>query len=324
MAVSFGAIGPALGEGRAVAAAMDAIARQPDSAGTVSRTLFVGLAMIETMAIYALVVALLRALRQSIHQSKRRSPMQIDWSTLALQTVNALVLIWLLAHFLFRPVVDAIAARQKAAGQLLADAKAAKAAAESERDKAAAEAARLAEHRSEALKAAEAEAAAAKAALLATAQADADKLRAAAKAEIEAERRTEALAAEDRAGRLAVDIAGKLLDRLPREARVAGFHRWDRDWAWRSSRREPGHRSARMARRSDLTAARAVTPQEVEACRKALADVLGHPVAVEVSVDPALIAGIELEAAHAVVRNSFRADLIRLKSELVHHDTNLS
>lgn len=59
LAVSFGAIGPALAEGRAVAAAMDAIARQPDSSGTVSRTLFVGLAMIETMAIYCLVVALL-------------------------------------------------------------------------------------------------------------------------------------------------------------------------------------------------------------------------------------------------------------------------
>ena len=58
-AVSFGAIGPALGEGRAVAAAMDAIARQPEAAGTVSRTLFVGLAMIETMAIYCLVIALL-------------------------------------------------------------------------------------------------------------------------------------------------------------------------------------------------------------------------------------------------------------------------
>ena len=59
LAVSFGAIGPALAEGRAVAAAMDAIARQPDSAGTLSRTLFVGLAMIETMAIYCLVVALI-------------------------------------------------------------------------------------------------------------------------------------------------------------------------------------------------------------------------------------------------------------------------
>jgi F-type H+-transporting ATPase subunit c len=59
LAVGFGAIGPGLGEGRAVAAAMDAIARQPEAAGTISRTLFVGLAMIETMAIYCLVVALL-------------------------------------------------------------------------------------------------------------------------------------------------------------------------------------------------------------------------------------------------------------------------
>jgi len=59
VAVSFGAIGPALAEGRSVAAAMDAIARQPEAAGSVSRTLFVGLAMIETMAIYCLVVALL-------------------------------------------------------------------------------------------------------------------------------------------------------------------------------------------------------------------------------------------------------------------------
>jgi F-type H+-transporting ATPase subunit c len=59
VAVCFGAIGPALAEGRAVAAAMEAIARQPEAAGALSRTLFVGLAMIETMAIYCLVVALL-------------------------------------------------------------------------------------------------------------------------------------------------------------------------------------------------------------------------------------------------------------------------
>jgi F-type H+-transporting ATPase subunit c len=58
-AVAFGALGPALAEGRAVASAMDAIARQPESAGVLSRTLFVGLAMIETTAIYCLVIALL-------------------------------------------------------------------------------------------------------------------------------------------------------------------------------------------------------------------------------------------------------------------------
>ena len=59
IAVSFGALAPAYSEGRAVAAALEAIARQPEAAGTISRTLFVGLAMIETMAIYCLVIALL-------------------------------------------------------------------------------------------------------------------------------------------------------------------------------------------------------------------------------------------------------------------------
>src|SRR5438105_2261185 len=217
--------------------------------------------------------------------------MQIDWWTLGLQAVNALVLIWLSAHFLFRPVVDAIAARQKAVGQLLADAKAAKAAAESECDKAAAETARLAEQSSEALKAAEAEAATAKWALLAAAQSDADKLRVAANAEIEAERRTEALAAEDRAGRLAVDIAGKLLDRLPREARVAAFID---GIATGLAKLPEGTRASLGADGASvrLTAARAVIPEEVEACRKTLAGVLGHPVLLEVSVEPELIAGL--------------------------------
>ena len=58
IAVCFGAIGPALAEGRASQAAMEAIARQPEAGPTISRSLFVGLAMIEAMAIYCLVVAL--------------------------------------------------------------------------------------------------------------------------------------------------------------------------------------------------------------------------------------------------------------------------
>ncbi|WP_280550153.1 MULTISPECIES: F0F1 ATP synthase subunit C [unclassified Halomonas] len=59
LTVSFGAIGPALGEGRAAAAALNAIAQQPDSASTLSRTLFVSLAMIESTAIYCFVVAMI-------------------------------------------------------------------------------------------------------------------------------------------------------------------------------------------------------------------------------------------------------------------------
>jgi len=59
LAVCLGAIAPALAEGRAVSTALEAIARQPESAGASSRTLFVGLAMIEPTAIYCLVVSLL-------------------------------------------------------------------------------------------------------------------------------------------------------------------------------------------------------------------------------------------------------------------------
>ncbi|MFD1008439.1 MULTISPECIES: F0F1 ATP synthase subunit C [Oceanisphaera] len=57
--VAIGSIGPALGEGRAAASAIAAIAQQPDAAPTLSRTLFVSLAMIESTAIYCFVVAMI-------------------------------------------------------------------------------------------------------------------------------------------------------------------------------------------------------------------------------------------------------------------------
>ena len=59
LSVSFGALGPALGVGRAAAAAICAIAQQPDAAPTLSRTLWVSLAMIESTAIYCFVVAMI-------------------------------------------------------------------------------------------------------------------------------------------------------------------------------------------------------------------------------------------------------------------------
>lgn len=59
LTVSLGALGPALGEARAAAQALAAIAQQPDAAGALSRTLFVSLAMIESTAIYCFVVAMI-------------------------------------------------------------------------------------------------------------------------------------------------------------------------------------------------------------------------------------------------------------------------
>jgi len=55
--IAIGSIGPAFAEGRALSQALDSIGRQPDASGTISRTLFVGLAMVESTAIYCLVMA---------------------------------------------------------------------------------------------------------------------------------------------------------------------------------------------------------------------------------------------------------------------------
>jgi F-type H+-transporting ATPase subunit c len=57
--MAIGSIAPALGEGRAVAQALSAIAQQPDERNTITRTLFVGLAMVESTAIYCFVVSMI-------------------------------------------------------------------------------------------------------------------------------------------------------------------------------------------------------------------------------------------------------------------------
>jgi F-type H+-transporting ATPase subunit c len=59
LTISIGSLGPALGQGRALAQALSSIAQQPDEANALTRTLFVGLAMIESTAIYCFVVSMI-------------------------------------------------------------------------------------------------------------------------------------------------------------------------------------------------------------------------------------------------------------------------
>ena len=56
---AFGPMAPALGEGRSVAAALNSLAQQPDASATITRTLFVGLAMVESTAIYCFVISMI-------------------------------------------------------------------------------------------------------------------------------------------------------------------------------------------------------------------------------------------------------------------------
>ena len=56
--MAIGSIAPALGEAKTIVQALSSIAQQPDEAGAIGRTLFIGLAMIESIAIYCFVVSI--------------------------------------------------------------------------------------------------------------------------------------------------------------------------------------------------------------------------------------------------------------------------
>ncbi len=56
---AFGTMVPAMAEGRSVAMALRSLAQQPDASATITRTLFVGLAMVESMAIYCFVISMI-------------------------------------------------------------------------------------------------------------------------------------------------------------------------------------------------------------------------------------------------------------------------
>ncbi len=59
LTMAIGSLGPALGQARALSQALASIAQQPDETNALTRTLFVGLAMVESTAIYCFVIALI-------------------------------------------------------------------------------------------------------------------------------------------------------------------------------------------------------------------------------------------------------------------------
>ena len=66
LAIALGAMIPALAMGRAIVQALDALARQPEAEKSITRTLFIGLAMIESLAIYCLVIVLIILFRNPL------------------------------------------------------------------------------------------------------------------------------------------------------------------------------------------------------------------------------------------------------------------
>ncbi len=242
--------------------------------------------------------------------------MRIDWWTLALQTVNVLVLVWILARFLFRPVADIVAKRQEEANRLLADA----AAVRREADEARADVdnvrARIEAQRERLIAEAQAAAQLEKEKLLAQSVQEIGKLRSDEEAAIARDRMAAEQAIVSRASELSLDIARRLLMRLPPNTALSVFL----DGLCQKLNALPPESKDSFAAAAghaiEVVAAAPLSQGEVAQVRAALDAALGAGLSLEFRSDPALIAGIELRSPGMIVSNTWQTDLDRIREEL--------
>jgi F-type H+-transporting ATPase subunit b len=241
--------------------------------------------------------------------------MAIDWWTLGIQTVNVMILMWLLQRFFWRPVSAMIEQRRAFIQQALAEAKAAGTQAEVALAAISHTRAGFAQEHDAVVAAAHTAVAAAQAQALT----DAAKTEATAQAAARAARAQENTDAEaawaDRASQLALDIAGRLAARLQGAAVDAAFL----DWLLASLRALPGQvRQEASSSALEAVSAAPIQAAEQERIRAQIVETLGGHPAIAFRTDPALIEGLELHGPHFSVANSWRADLEKVRAGLLH------
>lgn len=239
--------------------------------------------------------------------------MTIDVWTLALQTVNVLILIWLLQKFFWRPVSAMIAQRRDAAQALLAEAAQKRAESVTERTEIEHIRAGLFQEREAILATAQRDARTLKDTAAREAAAAAQAVEAAAQARIEAASRAAEAAARAQAVQLAVEIATQLAARLDGAAVRAAFL----DWLLREVEQLP--QSARpLGEKLELTSATPLPTTEEQEIASRIAASFGGAPEIAFTTDPALIAGLELRSKNFQLQNSWRADLGHVRERLLH------
>jgi F-type H+-transporting ATPase subunit b len=241
--------------------------------------------------------------------------MTIEWWTVGLQAVNVTILVWLLARFFWRPVAGMIGERQAAAIRVLAEAEAKR----SEANNALVEIERIRSgfdrEREEIIVAAHEAGEHERKALLASAANEVATLEAAAKIGIEKERHAVEQAWVERASRLAIEIARRLVSRLERSAAGAAFL----DVLLREIRALPEPVRKAMAEDGvvlEAVSATPVQPADQQHLGQLIAEAFGAHPEVTFREDPELIAGLELHGPHLVIKNSWRADLAKILADL--------
>ncbi len=248
--------------------------------------------------------------------------MHIDWSTLALQTVNVLILVWLLARFFFRPVMAIVAKRQQEATSLIDDAAQARKEAVEARAKAEQERADAAAEREKLIAQAQQAAQLEKQNMLAQASQQIGKLRDEAGAAVVRSQAAAEAAVVDHAATLAVDVARRLLDRFRQQNLLATFiDECCRDLRGLSKEARQSLAAAATAEHPvEVVSAAPLSDDEKQPIGATLTEIFGPEVPVAYRCDPQLINGVELHGQNTIIRNSWRADLDRIRKEILQKD----
>jgi F-type H+-transporting ATPase subunit b len=244
--------------------------------------------------------------------------MRIDWWTLALQTVNVLILIWILARFFFRPIADIVAKRQQETKKMFDEADTARKRAADARGEAEKARAEIAAERDRLLAEAQKAAQAEKAKLEQEAAQDAAKLRRESEAAIARDRAAAEEQIVDHASTLSVDIARRLLERVPPNLALQAFLTVLSDEIGKLSAEARGAfvAAATTGHPIEVVTQSPLSNQETGQIRVALNEAFGAELPLSFRGDPDVLAGIELHGHNVILRNSWRADLERIRQEL--------
>jgi F-type H+-transporting ATPase subunit b len=243
--------------------------------------------------------------------------MHIDWWTLALQTVNVLILIWILARFFFRPIADIVAKRQQETKKLFDEAEVARKQAADTRAQAEKARAEIAGERDRLLAEAQKAAQADKAKLEQEAAQDAAKLRRESEAAIARDRAAAEKQIVDHASTLSVDIAHRLLERVPPNLALDAFLTVLCDEIGKLPAEErDAFTTATTDRPIEVVTQGPLSDEEAGHVRDALKQAFGAELPFTFRGDPDVLAGIELHGHNVVLHNSWRADLERIREEL--------
>ena len=248
--------------------------------------------------------------------------MQVDWWTLALQTVNFLVLVWLLERFLFRPVRAVLKKRQENVAQTLADAETARAQAESVKQSLEDSRKAIEDERVATLKKAHDEIEAEHDKMLEEARIEADRLIASARELVDNERADALDSLREDTVHLAGKMAQSILERMRAlvsqnewlrqvEAAVKALPEDDRQQIDKDLKDE-------KARLQIITATPLKAEDQIE-WRERLSGLLGGAARIEFNSDPALLGGAELHFPHAVIGLNWANQLKQAQEVLLNH-----